>query len=54
MEKDYGRPVAGCEVVNLDAIDLAESGFDRIGAGLGLAHCCNGRRQEQAEEHSCL
>src|SRR5262249_36154931 len=54
MEKDHGRPVASCEVVNLDPIDLAESRFERIGTGLRLASCCNSRRQENGEKHSCL
>src|SRR6516162_6177609 len=54
MEKDYGRPVAGREVVNLDSIDLPKPGFNCTGTGLGLAQCCNTRGQEKAEEHSCL
>src|SRR5690349_3995776 len=51
VEKDHGRPVASCEVVNLDPIDLGEPGFDRVWTGLGLAHSWNCRHKKKAEEN---
>src|SRR4051812_38943166 len=53
MEKDHRGPVAGGEIVNLDPIDFAEPGCDRIGSGFGLAQRCNRRGKEKYKKHSC-